>query len=901
MAISEERLVAVLEARIADYEKNLAKALRTTNSSFTRIETRGKQMEAKLAAIGRGAGDGFSRALATALGGLSAVLSVGEVAKYADAWTKAKNSLAVASVTGERQRVILDELFNSAQKNSAPIGALADLYGRAAQSADILGASQKDLVKFSDAVALGLKVGGTSATEASGALQQLGQALGSGNVQAEEFNSIMDGTPAIAKAAAAGIKEANGSVAKLKQLVNDGKISSQNLFQGILAGAQRLEEMAGNTTQTIEQATTRINNAFTKYIGQTDESLSGSQRLVAGLNALADNFDSTADTAVQLGTVLGAALVGRGIGSMIGQVPRLVSAVGLLVTAFRTGAGVAAAFGGVLGPLGLLVGVAAGAAVAFGAFSNSVDDATRSLAEQAASSSSVKGMLEDTKRAQEAYKQAIANTAGVQSKSTDSIVASTKREFEAKKSLLELELKRQRALLAVQEVELQSKAAQLKSEIGSQVYTRNSSVQQGYSDPKVGDFVRLPDSITGLEKTQAAIDSNPLTNEIKRIRAESDLTAVSVDQLSTALNSSFADGPGGGAVSGAVSANGTGGNKKGGGAKAKADEYQKMRERIEEATAATQAETAAQGQLNPTIDDFGFAAAKARAQFELLNAAKEAGLTVTPELEKQIEQLSTAYANAGVQAEKLAQSQDKAREAAQQLKSDAKDILSGVVSDLRDGASAAEVFGNAINKLADKMIDSLLDSILQINSAGGSGGFLDSLFKGLGNLFGGSSGNSITSSSFKTNTTLGSFLGLKDGGDVEPQGLIRGPGGPRGDKIPTALSDGEFVVNAAATKRNRALLEAINSRKGFLHRANGGIVSNRSGVLSQPPRSLDVASVAASKAATTQINYSPVIDARGADAEAVSRLQNAIAQDRKTLPTQIINAVRDARARGVKI
>ncbi len=53
--------------------------------------------------------------------------------------------------------------------------------------------------------------------------------------------------------------------------------------------------MAANATQTIEQGVTKVNNAFTKYIGQTDESLNGSQRLSAALNALADNFDATTD------------------------------------------------------------------------------------------------------------------------------------------------------------------------------------------------------------------------------------------------------------------------------------------------------------------------------------------------------------------------------------------------------------------------------------------------------------------------------------------------------------------------------------------------------------------------------------------------------------------------------
>jgi hypothetical protein len=48
-------------------------------------------------------------------------------------------------------------------------------------------------------------------------------------------------------------------------------------------------------------------------------------------------------------------------------------------------------------------------------------------------------------------------------------------------------------------------------------------------------------------------------------------------------------------------------------------------------------------------------------------------------------------------------------------------------------------------------------------------------------------------------------LALKDGG------YVSGRGTSTSDSIPARLSDGEFVVNAQATRSNRALLEAINS------------------------------------------------------------------------------------------
>jgi lambda family phage tail tape measure protein len=67
----------------------------------------------------------------------------------------------------------------------------------------------------------------------------------------------------------------------------------------------------------------------------------------------------------------------------------------------------------------------------------------------------------------------------------------------------------------------------------------------------------------------------------------------------------------------------------------------------------------------------------------------------------------------------------------------------------------------------------------------------------------------------------GSALGYATGG------FISGPGSGTSDSIPARLSNGEFVVNAAATRQNRGLLEALNGgagSSGQRHFANGGFV-----------------------------------------------------------------------------
>ncbi|UAK23675.1 phage tail tape measure C-terminal domain-containing protein [Sphingomonas nostoxanthinifaciens] len=80
------------------------------------------------------------------------------------------------------------------------------------------------------------------------------------------------------------------------------------------------------------------------------------------------------------------------------------------------------------------------------------------------------------------------------------------------------------------------------------------------------------------------------------------------------------------------------------------------------------------------------------------------------------------------------------------------------------------------------------------------------------------------------NTIGGGFFGLKDGGPVLKRaggGPVFGAGGPRDDKIPALLSNGEFIINAAATAKHRALLTAINDNR-MPHFADGGMVGSAS-------------------------------------------------------------------------
>ncbi|MGW4487852.1 aggregation-promoting factor C-terminal-like domain-containing protein [Amycolatopsis sp. NPDC004368] len=138
------------------------------------------------------------------------------------------------------------------------------------------------------------------------------------------------------------------------------------------------------------------------------------------------------------------------------------------------------------------------------------------------------------------------------------------------------------------------------------------------------------------------------------------------------------------------------------------------------------------------------------------------------------------------------------------------------------------VISTIITNLLPAPIKSLLEGMFQLDWDKISAFLIDGLNKTLGKL-----------GKFVRDNPLGKFLaglfgegspainnpnlflpgwanpfGRADGGPIV------GPGGPRDDAVPLWGSNGEFVVNAAATARNRGLLEWINAGKF----ADGGIV-----------------------------------------------------------------------------
>lgn len=305
-----------------------------------------------------GSADTLRSSLVKIAPALAAAFSVKEAIAAADTYTRFTNSLKVAGLEGTNLATVQEALFASAQKNGVALEPLSQLYGRASQSAKELGASQNDLLKFTDGITAALRVQGGTTEQASGALTQLSQALSGGIIHAEEFNSINEGARPILEAVANGSAKYAGSVSKLRADMLAGKLTSAAFFEAFLAGSSMLEAKAAKAPLTVAASWQVLENALAKAIGGVDQSFGVTERLSGGIKALADHLDLAGEALGVLAGVLGGALVangGKALAVTVANIAAQETLTGSAAAAALASRGLGAALALVGGPWGIAI------------------------------------------------------------------------------------------------------------------------------------------------------------------------------------------------------------------------------------------------------------------------------------------------------------------------------------------------------------------------------------------------------------------------------------------------------------------------------------------------------------------------------------------------------------------
>ena len=352
MATDQERLLLLLEANTRNFERSLEQSERQAERRFAAIEKRANQMVQKT----QRDWDNFANQARTAIATLGVGFVVRDVVALGDVWTTVGNRIAFAGVASERVAATQQAVADIASRTRSDLDATADLFSRMFRSSEDLGASQERVLRVTELVSKALA--GAAQSERQGAIRQLGQGLGAGNLAGDELRSILENSRPIAEAIAA---EFETTVGNLRVLGKQGVLESRRVFEAIERAGDEIDASFARTNFTVADSFVRLRTEAARFIG-TNEQTSGSIRgLTALIDGVANNFDLLADAVVIAATVIGGSFAGTALARAIIALQAMIVDMTTATTRAATLSKALTFFGGSLG----IALTAAGGAMAY--------------------------------------------------------------------------------------------------------------------------------------------------------------------------------------------------------------------------------------------------------------------------------------------------------------------------------------------------------------------------------------------------------------------------------------------------------------------------------------------------------------------------------------------------------
>ena len=220
---------------------------------------------------------------------IGAIIAAKQVLDYADAWTKLQNQLRRTVDTTEQLTSISGTLLGVANQTRSSLESTVDLYTSLYLSTETLGVSQEQLIGVTKTINNLFLESGKGAAESAGAIRQLGQALQSGTLRGDEFNSVAEGAPGILKA----IELQTGRTrAQLREMAEDGQITAELIVKSLESYSDEAQKAADITQTTLDQALTTSKNTFTALVGAIDSGAGASKGLAEAIQSVAEALGS---------------------------------------------------------------------------------------------------------------------------------------------------------------------------------------------------------------------------------------------------------------------------------------------------------------------------------------------------------------------------------------------------------------------------------------------------------------------------------------------------------------------------------------------------------------------------------------------------------------------------------
>lgn len=211
---------------------------------------------------------GLSKAF-TGLIAFGAVAQLGkQFAIISDNMTLVEARIRLVSKASEDYMSIQNRLLEAANENRVSFKEMGELYAKLATPLKSLGANTQTVLDVTDAFGKTLLISGASASEANGAIRQFSQAMASGVLRGEEFNSMMENAPRAMKSLQESLGKTQG---ELRKMAENGELAAGVVAGALLRDLTRLEEEASRIPKTIGGEFEKLGNELAISVQKFNE------------------------------------------------------------------------------------------------------------------------------------------------------------------------------------------------------------------------------------------------------------------------------------------------------------------------------------------------------------------------------------------------------------------------------------------------------------------------------------------------------------------------------------------------------------------------------------------------------------------------------------------------------
>ena len=160
--------------------------------------------------------------------------------------------------------------------------------------------SNDEIIAFQELVNKNFVVGGASATEQASAMYQLTQAMGSGRLQGDEYRSIIENAPLLAKSIEDYMRNVQGATGTMKDWASESKLTADVIKAAVFNSADEVEERFNKMPKTWSQVWTSMKNRAIKAMDPVlvkINQLANNAKVQKTINGLVNGFALVANVA----------------------------------------------------------------------------------------------------------------------------------------------------------------------------------------------------------------------------------------------------------------------------------------------------------------------------------------------------------------------------------------------------------------------------------------------------------------------------------------------------------------------------------------------------------------------------------------------------------------------------